>query len=238
MLGLTAFTALVMMALIFWCLWRRRRQTTHSSHSTGPVSHSGEPLRAAGDSESISGSSFYSAQQPAGWEEEQAVVPVNISHERSPQMAEVPDGRTYVEQLRSSHDGRATGVGERSVVSMPSTELDGHNYRSSHDWRRSSVPRAPFSPVISLHSPSPGPNAIRHHQSMEPPASLSGPTSSDVLTELASPLDTSKKSVLYPSGSEVDSFDFFGDAGFKRVGKSHVNYGLEGERRDGRYELA
>lgn len=236
-LGLTAFTAFVMMALIFWCLWRRRRGTGRFFRHGNASSLSNEPLRPDGEAESITASSTYSAEQwGPGWEEQTANTLDAM------QSALNSNTRNHSGPIASDHVAAPPPSEQRSNSRLLSTELEAREYRNDNTLQHARELPTPFSPTTSMQSPRPNTLQPNFKQS----ASISITVSADESTGPVSP-PTAKKTrkqsrsliVHYPSGSEVDGFDFCGSGENPLVGKrKRESWHPSRERRDGRYELA
>lgn len=234
-LGLTAFTAIVAAALLVWCCAKRRRRKHGGQlfHRGKAPSLSEAPLATNADGMSTISTSTYSSRRSPAFVERTGVAIAAM------QRALNPDARGPNEEPASSALKRVKKP--RPKLQTTSTELEAQDYRNVIDHQSIETYQSPVSPILPAQSPLAG--IIQ--QSLKQPKSLAVMVSTDELTSPTSTLaaDVNRKStqavmIHYPSWSEVDGFDFSGEAKDSDDNKRRATWHPYRERREGRYELA
>lgn len=242
--------ALAVMALVFFCLHRRKedngsfflRRTTPSMRSNGSWMPGGSRNDALGTTTYISAGS----SDPYQPKYAQATV---IPRGDTPPISAHPAFMHNESSRSTSEDNPFYTPDERPMANHNPYELDSQqiqeadyaqvpNRRSSSSMREDRPP-TPFSPLMMMQMPGPAAKAQIHQN---PFASPEDAEADDVVSPILPPTRNPERRyspmVHYPSWDEVSAFSFSGDERDGRQEDGGDGWRPERERRTGRYELA
>ena len=242
--------ALLVMAVVFFCLWRRRRNSGSFFLSRrSPSSLSGGSWIPGRRSPQPFGTTTYvSGGTPAGQREPKLPQVSVMQRRNTPPMMMHP--ALHEQSSRSTSDdntfytprGSTTRLNHHEIDGQEiqhATELDHHepSQRRSSSSIRDARPPTPFSPMMMQQPPLP---VMKPRLHVNPFSSPEDAEADDVVSPIAptrSPERRYSPMVHYPSWDEVSEFNFSGDESDRREDGGD-GWRPRRERKVGRYELA